>query len=175
MSETTTAPTQTTRLADYIAEGLIASIGAYSNSNGGYAKFRIFFAEDQRAEAEAWAAQFPKSNKVVVTTCSGTDSNYYRPVTAADGNGRSEYVSKITGEVIGDYTSARYNEARWAAPYVTVDFNLIANGVTGDKNETAAKRLRSFLKNLDKLGISYTDSDKVGGAISMDELLTRFA
>ena len=31
---TTVSPTKTTRLADYIAEGLVASVGQYSNNAG---------------------------------------------------------------------------------------------------------------------------------------------
>lgn len=174
---TDTATVKTTRLADYVAEGLVASIGHYSTRSGteftgGYVKFRKFFAEGQTAEAQAWAAQFPKSNKVRVTTCSGDDQNFYPGKPFGEGLVK---VSKFTGQELTKGDANYYTDSRWSAPYVTVEFRFVANGVTGDKNEAAAKRLRSFLKNLDKLGISYTEGDKLGGAITMDELLASYA
>jgi hypothetical protein len=174
---TTDTAVKTTRLADYVAEGLIASIGRYASysgttNTGGYVKFRKFFAEGQTAEAQAWAAQFPKSNKVRVTTCSGSDDNFYPGKPFGEGIVK---VSKFTGQELVRGDANYYTDASWSAPYVTVEFKFVANGVTGDKNESAAKRLRSFLKNLDKLGISYTEGDKVGGAITMAELLTEYA
>lgn len=170
---TTTAPTKTTRLANYIAEGLVAEVGRYGGTGeqGGYVKFRMMFAEDQRAEAEAWAAQFPKSNKVNVTTCSGDDTNFYADRPFGEG---SVHVNKVTGEELAKGDADYYTASRWSAPYITVDFRFVANGVTGDKNEAAGKRLRSFLKNLDKLGITYAEKNEMAGALTMDELIARY-
>ncbi|AXQ64055.1 hypothetical protein SEA_KLIMBON_101 [Mycobacterium phage KlimbOn] len=106
--------TDYTKAAFWIEKGLHAEAARMKNNVR--VKVVQFFATE--AEAQEFAAQFPKSNKVVAKKMIGIKDN---------------------GGHVG---------------MIEAVFNFSSNGVTGERNETAIKRFRSFEKNLDKAGLA---------------------
>ncbi|AHZ95361.1 hypothetical protein HL05_gp101 [Mycobacterium phage Manad] len=102
------------KAAFWIEKGLHAEAAAVARNSVRLTVTKFFATE---AEAQEFAAQFPKSNKVVAKKMNGIEDN---------------------GGHVG---------------MIEAVFNFSANGVTGDRNETAIKRFRSFEKNLAKAGL----------------------
>ena len=56
------------------------------------------------------------------------------------------YATKLATYTPGDYSD------RFTVGLVNMEATLVANGVNGGKNEAGIKRVRSFMKNAEKLG-----------------------
>jgi hypothetical protein len=106
--------------------------------------------------AEA-AARLPKGVGARATTLTGCD--YYD----------REVRDPRYGHVSGPHRDGDYMHG-WTVGQVKISFNLLSNGVTGSRNETALKRYRSFRRNAAKLGIPVVFEDgQFGNSVKTED------
>lgn len=173
IAPTIDSPTRTLRKADRLAEGLTFRTTEYDGDVRVEAV--IYFDENCEAERDAWVAQFPKSNRLHTNTAHGRDENYYasRPFPRT-----YVAVDKVTGaEVSGVGAAEARARSAWILPMAEFQVLFTSTGVTGAKNEAGYKRLSSFLRNLNKIGITWQHKQqKISNAQpGIDDVLARFA
>lgn len=63
----------------------------------------------------------------------------------------------------------------WTAYTVKGQFKFVSNGVTGERNDAAIKRFRSFDKAATKQGLEFTWTNDFGNSISYEEVEAHIA
>lgn len=99
---------------------------------------------ETREDAQALAAQFPKSLRIKASCLSTYDKAHYEKT--------GEYINEIKG-------------------YVVIQVSLRSTGVTGEYNETGAKRWDSFKRNCSKLGIELEYAQPFSNSLPADHPL----